>query len=174
MIALCECGARDCVESCLSPEGLLYLWPQSRAESGQCEILWSWGAWRQHSSSVPLAVPGKARLPLLGQNSVHMSRLSEILPQLLPALASSRVLPCICSSVSGSYDRSRLVLHGSCQSLHSFPSLPLGRNCSTTLLCSGRLRWVPVTAVHRWQRDWSVFLCLLSETGHVDPKHYWE
>lgn len=42
-----------CVESCLCPEGLLYLWPQSSAESRQCETPWGGGAGSQRSSSVP-------------------------------------------------------------------------------------------------------------------------
>lgn len=141
------------MESCLCPEGLLYLWPQHRTESSQHEILWSRGAGRQHSSSAPPAVPGEARLPLLGQNSVHMRRLSEILPQLLPALAKSCGLPSICSTVSGSYDRSRLVLQGSCLSLLSFPS-SLGPELLNNFdfvfsVVGGRLKLVPVTAVHR-------------------------
>lgn len=165
-----------CVESCLCPEELLYLWPQCRTECSQCEIWWGRGAGRQHSSSVPLAVPGEARLPLLGQSSVHMRRLSKILPQLLPALAKSCVLPSICSTVSGSYDSSRLILQGLCLSLLSFPS-SFGQELLNNFdfvfsVVGGRLRLVPVTAIHRSQRDWSVFLCLLSKTGHVSPKHY--
>lgn len=123
----------------------------------------------------PLPVPGKARLLLLGQNSVHMRRLSEILPQLLPTLVSSCVLPSICSGVSGSYDRSRLVLQGLCLSLHSFPSpgQELLNNFDFVFsVVGGRLRFVPVTVVCSSQRDWSVFSYLLSETGCMSPKHY--
>lgn len=179
MIALRECEARDCVWRAVPVLKDCYICGLRVGQSPASVRLRGAGVLGDSTAALcPLAVPGKARLTLLGQNSVHMGRLRDILPQLLPTLASSRVLPSICSSVSGSHDRSRLVSQDLCLSLHFLPS-SLGQELLPNFdvvfsEVGGRLRLVPVTAVHRSQRDWSVFLCLLLEKGHVSPKHWWE
>lgn len=174
MIALCERGARDCVWRAVSVLKDCYICGHrvglSLASVRSC------GAWRQHSSSVPLAVPGKARLPLLGQNSGHMSRLRHChnCCQPFPAVVCSPSSAPVCLAAmteAGWFCRAR-----ACLFILSLPFPWAGAALQLWLcfLCSGRLRLVPVTAVHRSQRDWSVFFCLLSETGHVYSKHYWE
>lgn len=141
MIALHECETRDCVWRAVSVLKDCSICGHRVGPSLVSVRFCGAGVLGDSTAALcPLAVPGKAGVPLLGQNSVHMRRLNEILPQLLPTLAGSCVLPSICSRVSGSYDRSRLVLQGLCLSLHSFPSSPGQEllNNFDCFLCSGR------------------------------------